>query len=93
MCEEHNTLKLLSGFHGDLFVLRYQSLGLTEPLNIISKSSEMISQMGKMFTPVFLKVLKFKLLEIAAFGGTIKSRVNIEASSSPFQEDERSKYL
>lgn len=48
LCEEHNTLKLLSGFHGDLFVLRYQSLGLTEPLNIISKSSEMISQLGKM---------------------------------------------
>lgn len=48
MCEEHNTLKLLSGFHGDLFVLRYQSLGLTEALNIISKSSEMISQLGKM---------------------------------------------
>lgn len=48
MCEEHNTLKLLSGFHGDLFVIRYQSLGLTEPLNIISKSNEMISQLGKM---------------------------------------------
>lgn len=48
MCEEHNTLKLLSGFHGDLFVIRYQSLGLIEPLDIISKSNEMIFQLGKM---------------------------------------------
>ena len=53
----------------------------------------MISQMGKMFITSIFKVLKFKLLETAAFGGTIKSRVNIEVSSSPFQADERSKYL
>lgn len=50
----------------------------------------MISQMGKMFTIVFLKdCTKFKLLEIAAFGGPSQS----ESFLKYLLFSERSKYL
>lgn len=53
----------------------------------------MISQMGKMFITSILKGAKIQITWDCCFWWHNKSRVNIEASSSPFQVDERSKYL
>lgn len=96
MCEEHNTLKLLSGFHGDLFVLRYQSLGLTEPLHIISKSSAVISQLSKMsITGIFngAKTHTTSDCGTTASCGTVKSKGQYRRHFSPSQAVNSSKYL